>query len=279
MAGDGFGEVTERLRRFTVQVRASRGGSGSGIVWRADGLVVTNAHVLREGAAQVEFWNGRRTAARVLKSDRRRDLVFLQVEGGGLPFAVPGDSDALRPGELVIAVGNPFGFSGAVSTGVIHSVGALGGRPWVASNVRLAPGNSGGPLANARGDVVGVNTMIAGGLALAIPSKSVAQFLATTEKSPARLGVTLRAVPLERGSGRLGLVVLEVGEQSAAERASLLPGDVLVGAAGKRFRSLEDLEDALHSLGGGSLEIEFRRGGSERTRKVVVQVRPEVMAA
>lgn len=282
MVGDAFGEVTERLRRFTVQVHSGRAGSGSGVIWRADGQVVTNAHVLRSSPAEVEFWNGRRVAARVLKSDPRRDLASLQVESAELPCAVQGDSDALRPGELVIAVGSPFGFVGAVSTGVVHNVGPLGGlgtRPWVVSDVRLAPGNSGGPLANARGEVVGLNTMIAGGLALAIPSKLVTQFLSRPDRGQVRLGVTIRPVPLDRNLGRVGFVVLEITPQSPAERASLLPGDILVGAADKSFRSLDDLEDALHSSGAGPLEIDFRRGGSTRTRRVVVQVVPEVVRA
>src|SRR5579864_5969612 len=176
MVGDSLGEVIERLRRSTVQVRAGGSGCGSGVVWRAEGQVVTNAHVLSESRTGpkerpearlgIELWTGRKVAARVLKSDRRRDLALLQIDSEALSIAAQGDSDALRPGELVIAVGSPFGFTGAVSTGVIHSVGPLRGfreRPWVASDVRLAPGNSGGPLANARGEIIGINTMIAGG--------------------------------------------------------------------------------------------------------------------
>jgi serine protease Do len=194
------------------------------------------------------------------------------VDVDGLTSAVPGDSDALRPGELVIAVGSPYGFIGAVSTGVVHSVGALAefaARPWVVSDVRLGPGNSGGPLANARGEVVGLNTMIAGGLGLAIPSRSVKRFL-SRGGGEAYLGVTARPVPLEHGA--VGFLVLEIGPQSAAERASLLPGDLLVGAADRPFRSADDLEDAIHSSADGQLEIEFRRGDSRQIRKVVAQV-------
>jgi len=261
MVGNAFGEVTERLRRSTVQVQASRISSGSGVIWNADGQIVTNAHVLRDDHAQVELWNGRRVTAHVLRRDRQRDIALLQIQADDLVVAARGDSDALRPGELVIAVGNPFGFVGAVSTGIIHSVGRLRGfsQPWIVSDVRLAPGNSGGPLANARGEVVGINTMIAGGLACAITSNGVAQFL-----SRAHLGVTVRPMPL-------GLVVLDVTPQSPAERASLRPGDILVGAAEKPFRSLKDLEDVLSSTR-GLLEIEFRRGASTRARRVVAQV-------
>jgi serine protease Do len=256
MMDSAFGEVTERLRRSTVQVRASRASSGSGVIWNADGQVVTNAHVLRESHADVELWNGRRVAAHVLRHDPRRDLALLQIQVDDAMAATHGDSDSLRPGELVIAVGNPMGFTGAVSTGVIHSAG----KPWIVSDVRLAPGNSGGPLANARGEVVGINTMIAGGLACAIASNRVALFL-----SQPHFGVTVRPLAV-------GLAILEVSPKSPADRASLRPGDILIAAAEKPFRSLKDLEDALSSASEGLLQIEFRRGGSKRPRRVVARL-------
>jgi S1-C subfamily serine protease len=106
MDGDVFGEVAERIRRSTVQLRGSK-NSGSGVLWGTDGKILTNAHVLREGAARVEFWNGRQTPARVLKSDRRPDVAVLQTEASGMSAAIHGNSDALRPGELVIVVGSP----------------------------------------------------------------------------------------------------------------------------------------------------------------------------
>jgi serine protease Do len=281
MLGDAFGEVTERLRRITVQVLAGGTSRGSGVIWREDGQVVTNAHVLNGNRVEVELWNGRRFRADIRNTDRRRDLASLQVDTSDLMSAVPGDSEVLRPGELVIAVGSPYGFIGAVSTGVIHSVGAVSGfhvRPWVVSDVRLAPGNSGGPLANARGHVVGLNTMIAGGLALAIPSRSVGRFLAGAASGRrAYLGVTAR--PVEAAAGNVGFLVLEIASRSPAEQASLLPGDLLLGAGGRPFRSLEDLEDAIHSSRDGQLEIEFRRGAGRELRKVVAQLAVEAVRA
>jgi serine protease Do len=286
MLGDAFGEITERLRRITVQVLAGEASRGSGVVWSEDGQVVTNAHVLRGLPVQVELWNGRRLVARVEKADRRRDLASLRVDARGLSSAIPGDSDGLRPGELVIAVGSPHGFIGAVSTGVIHSVGPIEGlaeRSWVVSDVRLAPGNSGGPLANVRGEVVGLNTMIlggiAGGLALAVPTTSVRRFLEGVSSGRGYLGVTARPVPLASNAGRIGFLVLEIDPQSPAARASLLPGDVLVGAAGVLFHSAEDLEDALHAGSDGQIEIEFRRGAGNQIRKVVAQVAVEAVRA
>jgi len=187
------------------------------VVWSSSGQIVTNAHVVEGTAtAEVELWDGGRFAARIGKRDRRRDLALLELDASGLPAAASGDSNALRVGELVIAVGNPMGFIGAASTGVVHRIEY---RSWVVSRLRLAPGNSGGPLANARGDVVGINTMIAGGLAFAIPSKSVAQFL-RAPLDDSGLGVVVR--PILVRPILAGLIVLEVIPHSAADRASLL---------------------------------------------------------
>jgi serine protease Do len=236
-----FGEVVEKLRRATVQVKtiqvkAHRNGSGSGVIWSEDGRIITNAHVVegagRPGAVEVEhveveLWDGRSVPGRIVKRDRRRDIAALQVEASGLPVATPGDSNALRVGELVIAVGNPFGFTGAASTGVVHRLNwsegsrrGFQGCSWVVSQLRLAPGNSGGPLANAHGEVVGINTMIAGRLAFAIPSRSVAEFLEAPLKAQARLGVVVG--PADRSSRGIAFIVLEVIPESPADRASLL---------------------------------------------------------
>jgi serine protease Do len=265
MAVEAFGEVTERLRRSTVQVRSGSQGSGSGVIWTAQGVIVTNAHVIRGNSPPVELWDGRRLAARILRHDRALDLAALQIDSGGLPAAVYGDSAALRPGELVIAAGNPMGFVGAVSTGVVHRVE----RHWVISDVRLAPGNSGGPLANAKGEVVGINAMIAGGLGFAIPANSVARFLAAAHERQAGLGVIVHPAMLD---GQIGFVVLEVVPGSSAERASLRQGDVLIGAAGTRFHSAEDLGRALAAATSGTLAIQFRRGASPAIRTAVAQL-------
>jgi len=173
MNTQGFGEVAERLRRSTVQVQSGgrRQGGGSGVIWSSNGVIITNAHLASESGAKVALWDGSTHEATLVDRDPRRDLASLKIEASGLPAATAGDSNALRVGELVIAVGNPFGFIGALTTGVVHSLPNR--KRWVAADVRLAPGNSGGPLADAQGRVIGINTMIAGGLALAVPSNPV----------------------------------------------------------------------------------------------------------
>src|SRR5271166_5739807 len=120
----GFGEVAESLRRVTVQVRTSGGDAGSGVIWDSGGLIVTNAHVVRSSRMEIELWDGRVFPAEIQAQDPRRDLAALRIRRNALPAAVVGNSAALRPGELVIAVGNPLGFIGALTTGVVHAVGA-----------------------------------------------------------------------------------------------------------------------------------------------------------
>ncbi len=176
----GFGEIAERLRRSTVQVRTGRGGSGSGVVWSAEGIVVTNAHVVRSNPIVIEAEDGRERSARVVAIDRTWDLAALRTNAADLVSAAAGESDDVRPGALVIAVGNPLGFAGALTRGIVHGIGPLPGagpHHWIQAAIRLAPGNSGGPLADARGRVIGLNTMIYGGLGLAIPSATVTNFV------------------------------------------------------------------------------------------------------
>ena len=273
---EAFGEVTERLRRSTVQVHSGGHGSGSGVIWTSSGVIVTNAHVILGSSPGVSLWDGRRLPARILKHDRARDLAALQIEASDLPVAAHGDSSALRTGELVIAVGNPLGFVGAVSTGVVHKVETVhAGQAWVISDVRLAPGNSGGPLANSRGEVVGINAMVAGGLGFAIPSNSVARFLVAPHTRQPGLGVVVHPAALHGEAGHMGFVVLEVVPGSSAECAALRQGDVLIGTGGIRFRSADDLERALEasaSTGSGTLAIQFRRGSSPAIRTAVAQL-------
>ncbi len=275
MPARDFGAVAESLRRSTVHVRGNdpRRGGGSGIVWGSEGLIITNAHVIRGDHAVAELWDGRALEATLKKRDTRRDLALLEVPGTGMPAAQAGDSDLLRAGQLVVAVGNPLGFLGAVSTGVVHGQGpvrGLGSQSWVQADVRLAPGNSGGPLADAGGRVVGINTMIAGGLALAVPSNAIASFLART-KARASLGVVLRPIPVAMDQARrLGLILLEVSPQGPAARASLLPGDVVIGVNNQPIRSVDDLHDALEH--NELLSLHFLRGDRGVEREVTVRL-------
>jgi serine protease Do len=279
--GPSFGEIGERLRRSTVSissVQRGQGGNGSGVIWSADGLIVTNAHVVRGEQLTVDLWNGTRLPARLVNIDPKRDVATLRVEASlPLPALEVANAEALRPGELVIAVGNPLGFHGALSTGVVHRVApfrGMGSQSWVQADVRLAPGNSGGPLADAEGRVVGINTAVAaGGLGLAVPSEAVRRFVRMGPETVS-LGVSIHATRMKLDQrAAVGYVVLEVTPGSAADRASLMPGDVLIGTRERWFTDVQDLGVLLES-GVPSLTLRFLRGERSRWREVTVQLRP-----
>ena len=178
-------EVLDRVRPGIVRVHARGPTGASGIVWRPD-AVVTNHHVVAGArqALRVVSVDGRAHAARVLESSRRLDLALLEVCGAELRPVPIGRSARLRVGELVFAVGHPWGHPWVVTAGVVSGLGSLAvpGRTepgsYIRSDVHLAPGNSGGPLLDARGEVVGLNAMVVGGdLAMAIPSDVVRRWL------------------------------------------------------------------------------------------------------
>ena len=275
MALEGFGPIAEQLRRSTVQVASGRRGQGSGFIVKSNGVIATNAHVLGESALTVRLWDGSSFPASLKARSTRRDLAVLQIPTTNLTPVTLANSDDLRVGELVIAVGNPLGFIGAVTTGVVHAIGrrpGLGPVKWIQADVQLAPGNSGGPLADARGRVVGINTMVAAGLGLAVPANAVAQLL-VGDLDQAPLGVVVRPATVRTsGSERLGLVVLEVIAGSAAEYASLRIGDTIIGIEGKALRSLDDLEQALEGSGERLLRLQFIRGDPDKTRNVTVRL-------
>lgn len=272
------GRVAEALRRSTVQVRSGQGirqGNGSAVALNRD-QVITNAHVVQQGRLILESYEGNVVSGSVVKIDRRRDLALVAAPGLEAFSAALGDSDLLRAGTPIIAVGNPMGFVGAVSTGIVHSIGPappISGLEWIHADLRLAPGNSGGPLADIQGRIIGINTMvIAGALALAIPSRAVQSFLTRTAPQPS-LGVVVRPVSLkDRG---IGMMILELVAGGAAERASLLPGDILIAGNETHFRFLDDLQNAIEHCPNAMLRLKFYRAGREKLREVVVRLSPE----
>lgn len=231
--------VAEALRCTTVAVRVGRSGQGSGLIWSADGAIVTNAHVANRERLEVALCDGRSFRAQLARRDPERDLALLRIDAAGLPVPEIRDPSDLRPGELLVAVGHPFGVPNALTMGIAHAALGHGTRPFVQADLRLAPGNSGGPLADARGRVVGINSMvIAGGLALAVPSDEVARFVHGV--APARLGVALAPARLRDGTPALVVVGIEPG--SRAQRAGLRVGDVLPPLVPARLRELSSLD-------------------------------------
>ena len=169
--------IAERLREVTVEITAGHGG-GAGVLWAPD-LVVTNAHVARGPRLRVRLSDGRCLDADLVAADRQADLAVLRVLRTRVTLASTADSDGLRVGAVVVALGHPLGLRGTLTAGIVHAMAPVspGRRRWIQAHLRLAPGNSGGPLADTAGQVVGLNTMIAGGLALAIPINEVRRFV------------------------------------------------------------------------------------------------------
>jgi serine protease Do len=183
---DAFGELAREVARSVVLVRGSMGSSGSGVIWDRPGLVITNHHVVPGTEAELSVSGGRRVRARVVRRAPALDLAALEVEGTLAESARIGDSDQLRVGDLLVAIGNPMGERNAPSLGILASAA----DDVLRLSITLRPGNSGGALVNARGEVVGIPHMVTGsGLALAVSSRSVRRFLegATGEDEPDQL--------------------------------------------------------------------------------------------
>jgi serine protease Do len=272
VAGHGLDEAmaatADSLRRSVVRVRGRRGDGGAGVIWRPDGLIVTNAHVVRGGPVDVELFDGRVLSGTIVDRDPERDLASVRVAAGDLPAADVAHAAGLRAGDLVLALGHPHGWVGSLSVGVVHAVerGAAGGAPRaIRADLRLAPGNSGGPLADARGRVVGINTRVAHGLGIAIPTETVERFLGTGGRRQS-LGARVRPVRLRTtGAGPTelpGWLVLEVMGGGLAQAAGLLAGDVLTALEGRPVRSPEEIAATLDEAGAGAqVRLELVRGG------------------
>jgi serine protease Do len=264
------GDLAERVRRSVVSVR-SRAGGGAATAWDC-GLLITNHHVVPSEHAEIVTSDGRTFPATVIGRDPERDLAALRADGADLVPLEAGDSSGLRPGQLVFAVGNPWGRPGFVTAGVVFGTSAAGldypspSADVVRADVRLAPGNSGGPLCDAEGRVVGINSMIVGGMAVAIASNAVANFVATLGGEPGALGIALRPVPAPAlaavdpsQAADTALLVIDVAEGSPGERSGLLPGDIVLALDGER--GVEPIARRLRGLRRGrAVRFELLRG-------------------
>ena len=180
---EALASVVQEVQRSLVVIQSGRFGAGAGVIWQSDGLILTNFHVVAHGHVRVILADGREFAARRVLHEPGLDLALLQIDATGLPAASSADSRLLRVGQLVMALGHPWGQRGMVTTGIISGLGSVqindarGSIDIIRSDVSLAPGNSGGPLIDASGAVIGINTMVVGGdLGVAIPSHVIAGF-------------------------------------------------------------------------------------------------------
>jgi S1-C subfamily serine protease len=245
------------------------GGAGSGVVVAPDGYVLTNSHVVHGRRRIVAtLTDGRTLGAALVGDDPATDLAVIRVDGTGLPVAELGDSGALRVGQLVIAIGNPLGFQSTVSAGVVSALGrSLRSREGrliedvIQTDIGLNPGNSGGPLVDSRGRVVGINTAVvalAQGISFAVPVATarwvVPHLLARGRVPRGLLGLAARQRPLDRRLARAhGLAaetaveVLSVEATGPAARAGLREGDLVVEIEGQRVAGVDELHRFLAS--------------------------------
>lgn len=272
---EGAAAVAARVAPSVVLVgqEGGRGGNGAGVIWRRDGLIVTNRHVVHGDRVEVVLSDQRRFVGQVAARHPRRDLAIVRIEADDLPAVEVGDSSTVRPGHLVIAIGHPVGFRGAVTAGIVVAAGqaATAAEPhlgdWLQTDVTLLPGNSGGPLVDSRGRVVGINTMVSGELSLAVPSQAVERFVAGEGTGAGRgyLGVQGMMVPLRLADHALGFLLTEVVEGTPADRAGLLLGDVVVGVGETMVTDEESLPAAiLRLVPGEAVEFAVIRGGDRR---------------
>jgi serine protease Do len=293
--------VAERLSPSVGNLRVSRrvrggrilDGGGSGVVITPDGFTLTSAHVVArtEGKGRASFVDGRELEFEVVGSDPLSDLAVLRVDARDLVPAELGDAERLRVGQLVVAIGNPHGFTGSVTAGVVSALGRSlptrsGANVRVVDNViqtdaALNPGNSGGALADGRGRVVGINTAVAGvGLGLAVPINTatrriVGALMAEGRFRRAYLGIAggPRPLPprLARELGRKsGVEIAQVVEGGPADRAGMRVEDLIVELEGTPIEGMDDLQRVVVSeVIGRAVRAKVVRGGRERELELV----------
>jgi S1-C subfamily serine protease len=264
--------VAESLRPAVVNLRpgSGRGGEGSGVLFTPDGFLLTNHHVVRgSGRARVRLADGRDLPGRVVGADPWTDIAVVQADASGLPHAAFGDSSRLRVGQLVVAIGSPFGFESTVTAGVVSALGrtlrSITGHlvdNVIQTDAALNPGNSGGPLVDSHGQVIGINTAVirpAQGLCFAIPINMAKHILPQLMQHGrvvrGYLGLHGRNVPVPRGAARkfeltqeTGVEVVAVEAGGPADQAGVLEGDVIVALAEKPTATVDDLHKLLTQL-------------------------------
>lgn len=298
--GPGMGgDENEMLERFfgPRQMPEQRGtGLGSGFIINEDGHVLTNNHVVKDATdIKVRLSDGREFEAKVVGRDAGTDvaLIKLQKVVGKLPTAVLGDSDALEQGDFVVAVGSPLGFRESVTFGIISAKDRqLTGSPFddfLQTDAAINQGNSGGPLFNTKGEVIGINTaiispQIGSGIGFAVPinlAKQLIPQLLTGKVSRGYLGVTVSELTpdLAQGfglkEGTKGALVEAVQPRAPAAKAGLQPGDVVVAVDGKSVESASQLTKSVSSIKpGGSATLTVLRGDERKQMRVTVAQRP-----
>jgi S1-C subfamily serine protease len=287
--------VADALRPAVVNLRAGRGrgeGSGSGILFTPDGFLLTNHHVIQgNGRVRIRLSDGRELAGRVVGTDPWSDLAVVQADEANLPHAPLGNSSKLRVGQLVVAIGSPFGFESTLTAGVVSALGrtlrSITGHlvdNVIQTDAALNPGNSGGPLVDSRGQVIGINTAIihsAQGICFAIPINMAKDILPQLMQHGrvvrGYLGLHARNVPIPQNAVRrfnlaqkTGVEVLALEPDGPADQAGILEEDVIVSLGEQPTTSVDDLHKLLTQLPVGiPAGVVFLRGERRLERLVV----------
>lgn len=270
LASRDLADLYTRVRESLALVYR-KGSNGAGIVWSSDGLIVTNGHVVApSGEAQVVLANGHRHVGIVVARHPTRDLALIKIATEGLTAIDAGDSSSLKTGEFVAAIGHPLGYRDAITAGIVVS-----SRPrpheesddsldLIRTDARFAPGNSGGPLVDSRGRVVGVCTRVAGRLGMAVPSNAVIEFIerGTGSRPHSPIGVTGVPVVLSRPDYESGLLLTEVVDDSLAERAGLFTGDIIVALGTRRVSGRDSWLEAIRDTELEGFSATIIRGGT-----------------
>lgn len=269
-------------------------GNGSGFIFTPDGYILTNSHVVHNATKiEVTLFDGRRCQAELIGDDPDTDLAVIRINAPNLVAAKLGDSQLLKPGQVAIAIGNPYGFQCTVTAGVVSAVGrsfrSNSGRlidNIIQTDAALNPGNSGGPLVSSRGEVIGVNTamiMRAQGICLAIPVNTakfvVGPLIREGKIRRSYVGVGGQTVPLPRRLVNFhnldvesGILIISIEEDSPAKKAGLLERDIIVGFDEKAIASIDDLHKVLtHEQVGVRSHLTIIR----RSEKLVLDIVPE----
>jgi len=288
-------QVAETIGPAVVNLRSGRGrgqGSGSGILFTPDGFLLTNHHVIQGSrSVRIRLNDGRELTGRVVGADPWTDLAVVHADSSGLPFASFGDSAGLRVGQLVVAIGSPFGFESTVTAGVVSALGrtlrSITGHlvdNVIQTDAALNPGNSGGPLVDGRGRVIGINTAIirpAQGICFAIPINMAKHILPQLMQHGrvvrGYLGLHGRGVPISPELARryeliqtTGVEVLAVEQGGPADQAGILEEDIIVALGEQATSNIDDLHKLLTQLPVGIPATVTLLRGERRLERLVV---------
>ena len=314
---EGFAAVAEKVSPSVVQIEVNvreptpqgirwykspsgsgetpiQRGMGSGVIFNADGAILTNNHVVEDALTiTVRLRDGRLLPARLVGRDPATDLALIRVDAKNLVPARFADSDAVRVGEWVVAIGSPFGLGYTVTTGVVSAkgrggVGVNSVEDYLQTDASINPGNSGGPLVNLDGQVLGINTMIVGrgqGIGFAVPSnlarRTADQLVKTGRVQRAWIGVGIQDVTPELApelgvAAGAGALVNSVATDGPGARAQLKPADIVAAVDGKKVRDAQDfIRELLAHDVGNTVLLEVIRGGKHYGAKVELAARPE----